>query len=410
MDIERFNPHLPSFTDDPYPVYAHYQKHDPVHWGVPQAPGGDGCWYLFGYHDVVAVLKDSRFLRKWPPGASAAAIARAPAEQQPFLRLSDNLLLSKDPPDHQRLRGLVAKAFSPGAMESYRERVQSLADALIGRLDDRTEFDLVDDFALPLSLGVICKIMGIPSEEEADLRRWSAAIANGINFREGPAAIEAGSVATLHLMDYFRLLFARRRQRPGNDLVSSLLDAGEKEGRLDEEETLAMCIQVIFAGHETSVNFIANSMLALFDHPMQRTRLQGNPDLLRGAVHELLRFAGSVQTTAARRPKEDISLGGKWIRAGEPVIAFIGAANRDPSVFAHAHCLDLRRTTGGHLAFGSGIHACLGVTLARMEAEVAIGSLMQRWPDLHLKPDHVPRWRHHAVLRGPEALPVSTVA
>jgi cytochrome P450 len=295
-------------------------------------------------------------------------------------------------------------------MEAYRGGIQSLADALIGRLHERTEFDLVDDFALALSLGVICKIMGIPSEEEADVRRWSLAIANGINFREGPAAIEAGSVATLHLMDYFRLLFARRRQRPGHDLVSALLDAGEKEGRLDEEETLAMCIQVIFAGHETSVNFIANSMLALFNHPMQRARLQGNPALLRGAVSELLRFAGSVQTTAARRPREDISLGGKWIRAGQPVIAFIGAANRDPSVFPDPHHLDIRRSAGGHLAFGWGIHACLGGTLARMEAEVAISSLMQRWPDLHLKAGHVPRWRQHVVLRGPEALPVSTGA
>src|SRR5262245_38476651 len=132
------------WSNDPFPVYAHYQKHDPVHWGMPQAPGGDGCWYVFGYHDVVSVLKDSRFLRKWPPGASAAAIARAPSAQQPFLTLADNLLLSKDPPDHQRLRGLVTRAFSHAAMEAHRDSVQSLADALIRRLNDRTGFDLVD--------------------------------------------------------------------------------------------------------------------------------------------------------------------------------------------------------------------------------------------------------------------------
>jgi cytochrome P450 len=157
------------------------------------------------------------------------------------------------------------------------------------------------------------------------------------------------------------------------------------------------------------VNFIANSMLALFDHPMQRASLQANPALLRGAVNELLRFAGSVQTTAARRPREDVYLGGKWIRAGQPVIAFVGAANRDPSVFSHPHRLNIFRSKGGHVAFGAGIHTCLGGTLARIEAEVAIGSLLQRWPDLHLKPGHVLRWRHHVVLRGPEALPVSTV-
>lgn len=408
MDIERFNPHLRSFTDDPFPVYAHYQNLDPVHWGMPQVPGREGCWYVFGYKDVVTVLKDSRFLRKWPPGASAAAIAQAPAGQRLFLTLADNLLLSRDPPDHSRLRGVVARAFAPAIMESQRGAVQSLAEKLIAGLRDRTDFDLINDFALPLSLGVIVRIMGLPFEDEVDLRRWSNAIADGINLREGSEAIEAASVATAHLMDYFRQLFARRRQQPGHDLVSSLLTAVDKEGRMDEDEALAMCIQIIFAGHETSVNFIANSMAALFDHPEQRASLQADPTLLRGAVNELLRYAGSVQTTAARRPREDIRVGGKWIGAGDPVIAFIGAANRDPSVFPHPDRLDIRRRTGGHLGFGAGIHGCLGGTLARMEAEVAIGSLLQRWPTMQLTPGHLLRWRQHVVLRGPETLPVST--
>jgi cytochrome P450 len=320
--------------------------------------------------------------------------------------MSSRWLLSSDPPAHTRLRALVNKAFTPSVVEDLRPRVQQLADDLIAAAERAGTFDLIGDVAFPLSFTVITEILGVRPEDLDTFRKWSSTVGDGINLRQGTQSIERASAATLSLMDYFRAVVADRRDHSRPDLISRLVEARDMHDRLSEDELLSMCIQLIFAGHETTVNHIGNGMLALLRHPEQRELLRRRPDLIDGAVNELLRLDSPVQTCAARKPIEDVEIGGKRVRAGEPVIAFVGAANRDPDVFPEPDRLDITRDGAAHLAFGTGIHACLAGALARMEGAVAIGTLLERLPDLRLV-DAPLEWRPHAVLRGLAALPVS---
>lgn len=404
--IERFNPYLPEFIHNPYPIYAKYRAQDPVHWGLPSAPGVPGCWYVFRYDDALTVLRDRRFRRKWIPSTAKAAPRAVAKEQMAFLTMAEKWLLSSDPPDHTRLRALVSKAFSPRMLTALSARVQALADELVQELDQAESFDLIAGYAQPLSFTIIREILGVPKQDAALFQDWTAAVGAGINLRQGSEVIELASQSVLQMLDFFRRLIADRRLRPCADLISSLIEARDRDDQLNEEELLSMCIQLIFAGYETTVNLISNGTLALLRNPAQRDLILQQPELIGKAVNELLRFDGSVQTAAARKPSEDIELGGKLVRAGEPVIAFLGSANRDPSVFPDPDRLDITRSTSQHLAFGFGIHACLGAALARMEGEIAIGTLFRRFPRLRLK-DVPLQWRSHAVLRGLERLPLS---
>jgi len=394
-DIQ-FNPMDPEFVADPYPTYHRLRAEDPVH----HSPLG--FWVLTRYADVMAMLRDPR-LTKEPIAAFVAA--RFGIAVPPGLGLS---MLDRDPPDHTRLRGLVSKAFTPKALESLRPHIQQIVDDLLAHAAGKGRMDLIEEFAYPLPVRVICEMLGVPVKDHERFKAWGLDIARGLDAIMLPPDSEVGrrSMAGRHaLADYFRELIAERRAAPQDDMLSALIAAEEAGDKLNEEELLATCILLLVAGHETTVNLIGNGTLALLRHPDQLRKLRENPGLIGTAVEELLRYDGPVQRTA-RIPSEDVTIGGQTIGKGEMVMPFLGAADRDPAQFRDPDRLDITRADNRHIAFGIGIHFCLGAPLARMEGQIAINTLVQRLPKLGLATDR-PEFRQSLTLRGLRTLPVS---
>jgi pimeloyl-[acyl-carrier protein] synthase len=397
MGAVEFNPFLPEFVADPYPFYARLRTEDPVH----QSPMG--LWVLTRYDDVARVLRDPRFGRK---GFDELVNARFGTEpDQPGLATS---MLFRDPPDHTRLRTLVSKAFTPRVIEGLRPHIQQIVDGLLDRVRDRRAMDLIADLAFPLPVIVISEMLGVPAADRDRFRQWSQDVARSLDaiaLPVGPEVIERGNAARRALGDYFRGLIAERRQRPQADLLTGLIAAEEQGDTLSPPELLATCVLLLVAGHETTVNLIGNGMLALLRHPAELRRLRAEPALLPSAVEELLRWDSPVQRTG-RIAATDVELGGRLIPKGALVSAVVGAANRDPAHFPEPDRLDLARPDNRHLAFGWGIHFCLGAPLARVEGQIAIGALARRLPGLALATDR-PEWRESSALRGLRALPVT---
>jgi cytochrome P450 len=391
-----FNPMDPEFVADPYPMYHRLRAEDPVH----HSPLG--FWVLTRYPDVLAMLRDPRLIKE-PIAAFVAA--RFGVAVPPGLGLS---MLDRDPPDHTRLRGLVSKAFTPRALERLRPEIQQIVDGLLDEVRGRGSMDLIEEFAYPLPVRVICEMLGVPVKDHERFKAWGLDIARGLDAIMLPPDSPVGqrSVSGRRaLAEYFRELIAERRAAPRDDMLSALIAAEEAGDTLNEEELLATCILLLVAGHETTVNLIGNGTLALLRHPAELRKLRDNPGLIGSAVEELLRFDGPVQRTA-RIPSEDITIGGQTIGKGEMVMPFLGAADRDPTQFPDPDRLDITRSDNRHIAFGMGIHFCLGAPLARMEGQIAINTLLARLPRLTLATDQ-PRFRQSLTLRGLEALPVS---
>jgi cytochrome P450 len=317
-------------------------------------------------------------------------------------------MLDRDPPDHTRLRSLVSKAFTPRVVEVQRPHIQQIVDGLLDRVEDRRSMDLIEDFAYPLPVVVICEMLGVPVEDQERFKGWGLDIARGLDaVLLGPDSpvIKRSTESRGALANYFRELIADRRSKPRADMLTDLIAAEEAGDKLTENELLATCILLLVAGHETTVNLIGNGTLALLRHPDQLQRLRDNPGLVGTAVEELLRFDGPVQRTA-RIPAEDITIGGKVIPKGDMVMPFIGAADRDPAQFSEPDRLDIGRTDNRHIAFGWGIHFCLGAPLARVEGQIAINTLVRRLPKLALATE-APAFRQSLTLRGLSALPVT---
>ena len=391
-----FNPMDPEFLADPYPAYHRLRAEDPVH----QSPLG--FWVLTRYDDVVATLRDPRCVKE--PLAALVA-ARFGVAVPPGVGLS---MLDRDPPDHTRLRSLVSKAFTPRVVDGLRPRIQQIVDRLISRAEAVGSMDLIEEFAYPIPVNVICELLGVPVEDHDQFKGWSLDIARGLDSVLLPpdSEVPRRSGAARHAMgDYFRRLIAERRASPRSDLLSALIAAEEAGQKLNEEELLATCILLLIAGHETTVNLIGNGTLALLRHPGELRRLRETPGLIVNAVEELLRYDGPVQRTA-RVPSTDITIGGRTIGKGEMVMPFIGAADRDPSQFPDPDRLDLGRTDNRHIAFGWGIHFCLGAPLARVEGQIAIDTLVRRLPKLELV-SHEPEYRQSLTLRGLKMLEVT---
>jgi cytochrome P450 len=394
-DIQ-FNPMDPEFVADPYPTYRRLRAEDPVH----HSPLG--FWVLTRYADVMAMLRDPR-LTKEPIAAFVAA--RFGMTVPPGLGLS---MLDRDPPDHTRLRGLVSKAFTPKALESLRPHIQQIVDGLLAQVESQREMDLIEEFAYPLPVRVICEMLGVPVADHERFKHWGLDIARGLDAIMLPPDSEVAkrSVAGRHaLSGYFRELIAERRAAPRDDMLSALIAAEEAGDKLNEDELLATCILLLVAGHETTVNLIGNGTLALLRHPDELRRLREDPGLIATAVEELLRFDGPVQRTA-RIPSEDVTIGGHTIPKGEMVMPFLGAADRDPAQFPDPDRLDIGRADNRHIAFGMGIHFCLGAPLARMEGQIAINTLVKRLPKLALATAR-PEFRQSLTLRGLASLPVA---
>ena len=391
----QFNPMDPEFVADPYPTYHRLRTEDPVH----HSPLG--FWVLTRYDDVVTALRDPRLAKE----AIASFVAARFGAPVPATGLS---MLDRDPPDHTRLRGLVSKAFTPRVVEGLRPRIQQIVDALLDGAAARGSMDLIEEFAYPIPVIVICEMLGVPVEDHEHFKGWSLDIARGLDLIWLGPDSEVGrrSIAARQaLADYFRGLIAQRRAAPRTDLLSGLIAAEEAGDKLNEVELLATCILLLIAGHETTVNLIGNGTLALLRHRDQLERLQREPGLIGSAIEELLRFDGPVQRTA-RIPSEDVTIGRHTIAKGEMVMPFIGAADRDPAQFPEPDRLDLSRSDNRHIAFGWGIHFCLGAPLARLEGQIAINTLVRRLPKISLATD-VPEYRQSLTLRGLKALPVS---
>ena len=391
----RFNPMDPEFVDDPYPTYHRLRTEDPVH----QSPLG--FWVLTRYEDVASALRDPRF-GKEAIGPYVATRFGIPSPAGGFS------MLDRDPPDHTRLRGLVSKAFTPRVVEGLRPEIQRIVDGLLEAAEDRHSMDLIEEFAYPLPVVVICQMLGVPVEDRDRFRQWGLDIARGLDtIMLGPDS-EVGQRSTAArraLADYFRELIAERRASPRADMLSDLIAAEEAGDKLSTDELLATCTLLLVAGHETTVNLIGNGTLALLRNLDQLERLRNEPGLIGSAVEELLRYDGPVQRTA-RIPSEDITISGRTIPKGELVMPFIGAADRDPAQFPDPDRLDLGRPDNRHIAFGWGIHFCIGAPLARLEGQIAIGTLVRKFPKLALateKPEH----RLSLTLRGLTSLPVS---
>jgi cytochrome P450 len=391
-----FNPLLPEFHSDPYPFYRRLREEDPVHHSAL------GIWVLTRYDDVVTVLRDPRFGRE---GMAELMEARLGVPARPA---NTRDMLFRDPPDHTRLRALVSRAFTPRVVEAMRPHIQDIVDGLLDRIEGAHGMDVIEDLAYPLPVTVICEMLGVPTADQDVFKQWSADIARSLDAAILPAGSEVmarGQEAGDALREYFRSLIAVRRKQPQPDLLSALIAAEERGDKLSEPELLATCSLLLIAGHETTVNLIGNGLFALLRHPAELQALADDPALIPTGVEELLRFDGPVQRTG-RMTMADVEIGGRRIPKGSIVAAVIGAANRDPEHFHDPDRLDVARQENRHIAFGFGIHFCLGAPLARIEGQVAIGTLLRRMPALKLVSD-TPVWRESSVLRGLKTLPVT---
>jgi cytochrome P450 len=396
-----FDPLAPEFIRDPYPHYARLRTTDPVH----LAPLGQ---FVASRHaEVSLVMRDKRFgkehvertIRRYGPQIM----------EQPAFRSLSHMMLQQDPPDHTRLRGLVVKAFTARRVEDMRPRIQQVVDETLDRIIPQGRMDLIEDFAFRLPVTIICDMLGIP-EEHREVFYTRARVGGRIldPVPLSPEEIQQANVGTVMSTTYFHQLFELRRSNPGDDLTTQLVQAEEDGSKLSNEELTANIILLFGAGHETTVNLIGNGLLALYRNPDQLALLKANPALITNAIEEFLRYDSSVQMTG-RVALEDIDdLGGRKIPKGESVLCLLGSANRDPAVYPdRPDCLDITRPNVRPLSFGGGIHFCLGAQLARIEAEIAIATLLRRLPGLKLDDAENPEWRPTFVLRGLKRLPAS---
>ena len=393
----------PRFRANPYPYYARWRAESPVR--CVKLPDKRTAWLVTRYEDVAAVLKDERFGKdrfKTPE-----LTAKQPWMPKPFLPLAHNML-DQDPPDHTRLRALVLKAFTPRLVEGMRQRVQALTDDLLDAAERGGRMDLIRDYALPLPSTIIAEMLGVPAADRHRFHRWSSAM---VTADASKLSLFRALPGVLAFLRYVRSLIKKRRLEPTDDLAGTLARAEEAGDHLTEDELLAMIVLLLIAGHETTVNLIGNGTLALLAHPEQMQRLRDHPELTPPAVEELLRYDGPLAMATERFACEDVTVAGATIPRDGLVFAVLASANRDEHQFENPDVLDITRENNKHLAFGLGVHYCLGAPLARLEGQIAINTLLRRAPHLRLAvPREKLRWRRGIVLRGLEALPVAFTA
>ena len=389
-----WNPLDAHFKVDPYPSYRSLLEDDPFH----RSPFGP--LVLSRYDDCLTMLRhpaassDQRKVPDWqpPPGID-------PAEITPSF-------LSLDPPDHTRLRALVAKAFTPRRAEALRPRMEVIVEGMVDEAAGRGSMEVVADLAFPLPVLVICELLGVPPADVDEFKEWSAAVARTLDppFLIPEEILASAHAAAARAEAYFKRLIDERRHRPSDDLISALISAEESGDQLSESEMLATLGLLLIAGHETTVNLIANGVLAFGRQPDQFTRLRQEPGLIRSAVEEVLRYDPPVHADG-RLALEDIELPSGTVKQWEQPVILLPAANRDPAYFADADCFDIARTDNRHLSFGFGIHHCLGAPLARAEAQVALGYLARSFSAIELV-DDPPPYKDNLVLRGVSSLEV----
>lgn len=385
---------------NPIPVYAKLRQLGPVLRSKDLF--GEG-FVLPRYEEVVRVLKDPRFANdRRNAGGSSLDRWWMPI----IMRLVASSMVLKDPPDHRRLRNLVQKAFTPVMVENLNGRVAQITEELLDAAARKPVVDLMEDFALPLPLTVIAEMLGVPQADRIGFRKLIAKVLDSSEVT--PISFIRNYPHMLRLNSFLRKLVKLRREQPGDDLVTALVQAEEGGDRLSEDELISMVFLLLFAGHETTVNLIGNGVLELVRHPGQLQKLREQPDLIDSAIEEMLRFTNPVGVVAPRFAREDVEIAGVPIPKGSALNLLIGSANLDETAFPDADKLDITRSPNRHVSFGYGIHYCLGAPLARLEARVAIPALLRRFPRLDLAvPAEKLRWRPNIGLRGLEALPLS---
>jgi hypothetical protein len=397
----RFNPLLPDYIIDPHPQLHRLRAEDPVHWSSTL-----GVWVLTRYADVHAALRDSRFscmAGRWEQYQKF--FLRGGSATSPMAEMYKRWMLQVDPPDHTRLRGLVNKAFTPRVVEKMRPAVQRSVDELIDRVIASGRMDVMADLAFPLPIMVICDLLGVPREDNDKIRDWTAALLPSLS-----PAISADGVARVNSViveyrEYFRELARKRRVEPRDDMLSALIAAEENDQKLSEEELLATCILLAFAGHATTAQLTGRAMHFLLDHPDQLQKLTDDPRLIVNTIEEVCRYDSMLQLVY-RTTKEPVTIGSKTIPANQMVFLSLAAANRDPAQFPDPDRFDITRDAGKHIAFAYGIHYCVGAPLARLEGQIAVSTMLRRLPDLKLDAAGIRR-EPSLLLRGLTALPVT---
>jgi cytochrome P450 len=386
----------PAVVADPYPAFAAARAVAPVQWHE-----GLELWLAFTHAESNAVLRDRRLGRIWRD--------REPGERfGAFNLIHRNAILEMEPPDHTRLRRLISAAFARGHVERLRPWVQDLAGELVDGLVERSggsePVDVLSGMAEELPVAVIAELLGVPAADRPLLRPWSNAIVKMYEYGRTTAVEDAAEQAAAEFVAYLRELAAQRRRAPGEDLLSHLVTVRDSEGdRLTEDELVTTCILLLNAGHEATVNVSGNGLLALLEHPGELARLRADPALLPTAIEELMRFDSPLQLFE-RTATADVEVGGVTVREGQKVAALLGAANRDPAVFADPDTLDVGRSDNPHISFGAGVHFCIGAPLARVELQASFGALLERTSGL--EPARPARRRPEFVIRGLAELPV----
>ena len=388
---------------DPYPTYTRLHEEGPLHyldvgnkWAV---------WSIFSHAECASIAKDPRLSAKRAKQMLLPLPLSRQSEFGELARMLSLWLIFMDPPEHTRLRKLLNKGFSAAAVEDLRPQVEVIVDQMLKPLQYGAEVDLMREFANPMPVRIILEMLGIPQELRDTFVDWSRAIAV---FRGNPnrtvEEARAAQDALIELTEFFRTTVAERRRNKGNDLISLLIDIEEEGEVLTEEELYAQCIALLFAGHETTRNLIGNGMYTLLRNPRETAELREKPEMIRSAVEELLRYESPVQFTA-RVLKEDIEVCGQQLRKGWTVLCMLGAANRDPKQFREPNELDLKRLNNQHLAFSAGLHFCIGAQLARLEGQIALRALVQRFPKMKLAGPR-PEWASTFGFRGLKSLAV----
>ncbi len=397
----KFNPLLPDYLIDPHPQLHRLRREDPVHCSTTL-----GVWVLTRYADVRAALLDSRFscmAGRWEQYEKF--FLRGGSRTSPMAEMYSKWMLQVDPPVHTRLRGLVNKVFTPRVVEALRPRIEQNVDDLIDKVVKSGRMEIMSDLAFPLPIMVISDLLGIPREDYESIRDWTAALLPSLSPAISAAGVARVNEVIVEYREYFRELANQRRKNPKDDLLSALIAAREQQDKLSEDELLATCIFLAFAGHATTAQLTGKAMLTLLENPDQLDKLRRDPALVGGAIEEVLRYDSMLQVLY-RTTTEPVQIGDKIIPERQMVFLSLAGANRDPEQFVDPDRFDIARDASKHLAFAYGIHYCAGAPLGRLEGQIAVNAMLRRLPELRLHAEGIRR-EPSLLLRGLEALPVS---
>jgi cytochrome P450 len=389
----------PEFLQDPYPLLQQMREQEPVYWS-----DSIGGWILTRYDDIMATFKDTESFSN--EGRLGKAVEYLPPEKRakykPFEdHYATKGLLHSDPPDHTRMRNVIVKDFTPNVVEQMRPNIQSVVNHLIEEAEKNGGMDVIPEFASALPVGVIAEILGVPRSDRHLFKRWTDMILGfqGVN-KPSEGDLTRAQDGLQEIRPYLTNMIEERRKQPRKDLMSKFVTAMTDEGRISESELINTCVTLFTAGHETTLSLISSTIFTLLSHPEQLALLRKNPDLLKSTIEESLRFESPV-SRQTRLMKQDAALNGKALKKGQLVFQMLNAANRDPAYFKDPDTFNIRRENNRHIAFGFGPHFCIGATLARTEAFIAVGTLIQRFPNLRLvdaKPDWDSEKRNSRVL------------